>query len=156
MLIVFDLDDTLFHTGGQMRYETRLQDVKRITPFSGVHDFLSSFPAKKILLTFETDDGLQDMKINHLGIRSFFDEILICHSNEEKKQCLGNLKRKYSDEEICVVGDRIDAEIQYGNELGLKTVRLSCGKYKDMMPQHESQKANHTITDFSQLRSVLK
>ena len=155
MLIVFDLDDTLFHTSGQMKYENRWQDVKNITPFPGVPEFLNSFPAKKVLLTWETDKGLQDAKIDQLGIRPFFEEIVICYSNEEKKQCLANLQQKYPSEEIYVIGDRIDAEIQFGNELGMKTVRLSYGKYKEMTPQHKLQLAHHTITSFSELRRVL-
>lgn len=155
MLIVFDLDDTLFHTSGQMNYKHRWQDVKKITPFVGVPEFLRSFPAKKVLLTWETDRGLQDTKINVLGIRSYFDEIFICNSNQEKKDCLAKIKQKYPSEEIFVVGDRIDAEIQFGNELGMKTVRLRYGKYKEMKPQHKLQYAHHTITEFSQLRSVL-
>jgi len=156
LLIVFDLDDTLFHTSGQMRYETRWQDVKNIAPYSGVHDFLSSFPAKKVLLTWETDKGLQDTKINTLGIRSFFDEILICYSNEEKKSHLKDIQERYSWEEIYVVGDRIDAEIQFGNELGMKTVRMQHGKYKDIIPKHELQQAHYIITEFSQLWKVLQ
>lgn len=156
MLIVFDLDDTLFHTSGQINYENRWQDVKTISMFPGVHEFLRSFPAKKVLLTWETDKGLQDTKINILGIRPYFDEIVVCNSNEEKKHCLAKIKKKYAAEEIFVVGDRIDAEIQFGNELGMKTVRLKYGKYKDMTPQHKHQEAHHTITEFSQLRSVLK
>lgn len=155
-MIVFDLDDTLFHTSGQMNYENRWNDVKKITPFAGVPEFLRSFPAKKILLTWETDRGLQDAKINILGIRSFFDEIFICNSNLEKKQYLKKIKQKYSSESICVVGDRIDAEIQFANELGMKTVRLRYGKYKDMMPAHKFQQAHHTITEFSQLSRVLR
>lgn len=155
MLIVFDLDDTLFHTSGQMKYESRWQDLKTIAPFPGVPEFLRSFPAKKVLLTWETDKGLQDAKIDQLGIRTFFNEIVICYSNQEKKECLARIKEKYSQENICVVGDRIDAEIQFGNELGLKTVRLRHGKYKDMMPQHTLQEAHHTITEFLQLYKVL-
>lgn len=156
MLIVFDLDDTLFHSSDQMRYETRWQDVKNITPFTGVHEFLRTFPARKILLTWETDQGLQDEKINTLGIRHFFEEVIICSSNQEKKECLARIKQKYSREEICVVGDRIDAEIQFGNELGMKTVRLQYGKYREMMPQHVFQQAHHTISQFSQLRGLLE
>lgn len=155
-MIVFDLDDTLVHTSGQLNYATRWEDVKYIRPFPGVHDFLRSFPAKKILLTWETDKGLQDAKINQLGIRPFFEEIVICYSNEEKKQCLADLQKKYHDEEIYVVGDRIDAEIQFGNELGMKTVRLRYGKYKTMEPQHALQQAHHTITNFSDLGDLLK
>ena len=156
MLIVFDLDDTLVHTSGQMRYESRWEDVKNITPFPGVHDFLSSFPAKKVLLTWETDKGLQDAKINQLRIRSFFDEILICYSNEEKRQHLEKVKQRYHQENIIVVGDRIDAEIQFGNELGMKTVRLRYGKYRTMEPQHKLQEAHHTITEFTHLEEVLR
>lgn len=155
MLIVFDLDDTLFHTSGQMTYPTRWEDVKRITPFTGVPEFLQSYPAKKVLLTWETDKGLQDAKINQLGIRSFFDEILICYSNEEKKEYLERVKKKYASEQIIVVGDRIDAEIQFGNELGMKTVRLRYGKYRTMEPQHALQEAHHTITEFTHLEEVL-
>jgi len=139
-----------------MRRETMWEDVKTITAFPGVHDFLNSFPARKMLLTWETDKGLQDAKINILGIRSFLDDIFICNSNEEKKQCLQLIKEKHPTEDIYVVGDRIDAEIQFGNELGMKTVRLQHGKYKDMIPQHKIQEAHHTITEFSQLLSVLR
>jgi len=153
---VFDLDDTLFHTSRQMKYETRWKDVKTITPFSGVREFLRSFPAKKVLLTFETDAGLQDEKINVLGIRPFFDKIVICYSNQEKKECLAKIRQQYPHEKICVVGDRIDAEIQFGNELGMKTVRLRYGKYKDMVPQHKHQEAHHTITEFLQLQRLLQ
>ena len=156
MLIVFDLDDTLFHSSAQMRRETAWEDVKRITPFPGVQEFLKSFPAKKFILTWETDKGLQDAKINTLGIRSLLDDIFICNSNQEKKQYLESIKLKYPAEDIYVVGDRIDAEIQFGNELGMKTVRLQYGKYKDMVPMHKHQQAHHTITEFSQLSRVLQ
>ncbi len=139
-----------------MRRETAWEDVKRITAFPGVHEFLKSFPAKKLLLTWETDKGLQDEKINRLGIRSFLDEVFICNSNQEKKQYLEHIKQKYPSEDIYVVGDRIDAEIQFGNELSLKTVRLQHGKYKDMVPVHKLQEAHHTITEFSQLPKVLQ
>lgn len=139
-----------------MKYESRWKDVKNIIPFAGVPEFLQSFPAKKLLLTWETDKGLQDAKIDQLGIRSYLHEIHICYSNEEKKQYLAQIKKNYPSEEIYVVGDRIDAEIQFGNELGMKTVRLLYGKYRDMIPQHSLQEAHHTITEFLQLESVLR
>lgn len=155
MLIVFDLDDTLYDCSGQVKFETRWQDARCITPFPGAIDFLSSYPSKKILLSRETDTGLQNVKIDSLGIRDYFVEIYLCQRGEEKKTVLEKIQREYSSEDIWVVGDRIDSEIQYGNELGLKTVRLSCGKYKDMMPQHKLQEAHHTITEFLQLYKVL-
>lgn len=156
MLIVFDLDDTLYDCSGQVKHETRWQDAKRIAPFPGALDVLSSHPAKKILLSRETDTGLQDVKIDALGIRDYFVKIYLCQRSEEKKTFLEKIQQEYSSEDIWVVGDRIDSEIQYGNELGMKTVRLCYGKYKAMEPQHKLQKAHHTITEFSQLGALLR
>ncbi|MEK6809832.1 MAG: HAD hydrolase-like protein, partial [Nanoarchaeota archaeon] len=124
MLLVFDLDDTLYGCTGQMKEATKWEDARRIVPFSGVIELLSSFPAEKILLSRETDAGLQDIKIDALGIRAYFSKIYLCRKNDEKRGLLEIIKGDYSSEDIWVVGDRIDAEIQYGNELGMKTVRL--------------------------------
>ena len=68
MLLVFDLDDTLYGCTGQMKEATKWEDAKHIVPFPGVIELLSSFPAEKILLSRETDAGLQDIKIDALRI----------------------------------------------------------------------------------------
>lgn len=156
MLIVFDLDDTLYDCNGQMKEATKWQDAKRIVPFPGVIDFLSSSSARKILLSQETDAGLQDVKIDALRIRAYFDKIYFCRHNIEKKDLLGKIQQEYPSEDIWVVGDRIDSEIQYGNELGMKTVRLQHGKYGRLVPQNDYQKPYRNITQFSDLAGVLR
>ncbi|MEK6900241.1 MAG: HAD hydrolase-like protein [Nanoarchaeota archaeon] len=155
-MIVFDLDDTLYDCSGQMKESTKLEDARRIVPFPGAREFLNSFVAKKILLSRETDAGLQDIKIDALGIRDYFIKIYLCQENKEKKILLEKIKREYSPEEIWVVGDRIDSEIQYGNELGLKTIRILHGKYKDLLPQNKYQQPHYSISQFSQLYGVLR
>ena len=155
MLIVFDLDDTLYDCSGQMKEATKWEDVKHIVPFPGVVEYLNSSFNKKILLSRETDTGLQDLKLDTLRIRDFFDKIYFCRKNWEKKNLLEMIKKEHSSEEIWVVGDRIDAEIQFGNELGMITVRMQHGKYKDLVPKHKYQRAQYTITEFSQLRNIL-
>ena len=156
MLLVFDLDDTLYGCTGQMKEATKWEDAKHIVPFPGVIELLSSFPAEKILLSRETDAGLQDIKIDALRIRDYFSRIYLCRKGEEKRDLLEIIKQDYSSEDIWVVGDRIDSEIQYGNEFGMNTVWLRHGKYKDMAPQHEHQQARYTITEFSQLSDILR
>ena len=155
MLIVFDLDDTLYDKTGQVAEHSRWRDVEKIVPLPGVKEFLSSFEGKKILLTKETDPGLQTKKIEALGIKKFFDKIIICHSDDEKKALLGKIKQDYPNEEIWVVGDRIDTEIRFGKELGLKTIRLKNGKYKDLVPRNSYEVPDYEIASFKELKKVL-
>ena len=155
MLIVFDLDDTLYDKTGQVAAHSQWQDAEKIVPLPGVKGFLNSFRGKKILLTKETEQGLQTKKIEALGIKKFFDKVMICHSDDEKKALLENIKQDFPNEEIWVVGDRIDTEIRFGKELGLKTIRLKHGKYKDLTPKNKYEVPDYEITSFRELKKVL-
>mgnify|MGYP001603556509 FL=1 len=155
MLIVFDLDDTLYDKTGQVDEHSQWQDVEKIVPLPGVKGFLNSFSGKKILLTKETEHGLQTKKIEALGIKKFFDKVIICHSDDEKKALLEKIKQDFPNEEIWVVGDRIDTEIRFGKELGLKTIRLKHGKYKDLTPKNKYEVPDYEIASFRELKKVL-
>ena len=80
-LLIFDLDDTLIDTNGVLREETVWEDVEKLTLLPGVKDFFINFSGKKVLVTKETDEGLQSKKIEVLKIRDLFVEILICYNN---------------------------------------------------------------------------
>ncbi len=155
MLLVFDLDDTLFDCTGQMKRETKWEDAKSIRLFPGVKEFLSSFPGKKVLVTRETYQGLQNIKIDALGIRHFFDKIIICSSNDEKKACLRQLQEQFSEQEIAVIGDRIDVEIRHAKELGMKAIRLRQGKHSVMAPSSPAEVPDFEIGNFSELQQLL-
>ncbi|WP_163324244.1 HAD family hydrolase [Draconibacterium mangrovi] len=81
---------------------------------------------------------LQNSKIDNLGIRNDFKEIVILdlqQSNETKKDIFISLLEKYRfpKEEVLIVGDDINSEIQAGKDLGIDTViydRLE--KYTDL------------------------
>lgn len=154
-LIIFDLDDTLFDSSGQMRSGHESEDVKQITPFPGVLAFLASFPGKKALVTHETVLGLQQQKIDTLGVQRFFDDVFICQTREEKKSHLRRVVAKYHPTKCWVVGDRLDTEIFYGNELGLKTIWIRQGKHADRQPQNGLEVPDHTIVRFSELHALL-
>ncbi len=151
MLIIFDLDDTLYDRTGQVPDNYSEEDIRRITLFPGVKEFLQSFSGKKILVTNESNLGLQNKKIDALGIRSYFNDILICHSAAEKKECFSNLQRQFPQEEVWVVGDRVDLEIKYGKELGMKTVWLRHGNHRERGPREAGEVPDHQINEFSEL-----
>ncbi|PIN73292.1 hypothetical protein COV20_03620 [Candidatus Woesearchaeota archaeon CG10_big_fil_rev_8_21_14_0_10_45_16] len=155
MLFIFDLDDTLYDCTGQMTEQNKWQDVLSISLFPGVKELLSTLSARKILITKETDLGLQDKKIETLGVRSFFDRIVICRSNEEKKEEFQKIKQEFPEEEVWVIGDRVDAEVKYANELGWKTVHLCHGKHKSRTPQEKLEVPDFQITTFMELQQIL-
>lgn len=153
-LIIFDLDDTLFDSSSQMRAGHEQEDVQHLIPFPGVLSFLASFSGKKALVTKETVPGLQQQKITILGVRRFFDEILICQTVEEKKSRFRQVLAKYHPQKCWVVGDRLDAEIRFGNELGLKTIWLRHGKHRDRQPQNGLEVPDAEISRFAELHSI--
>jgi FMN phosphatase YigB (HAD superfamily) len=155
MLIIFDLDDTLYDRTGQMPDNYTEEDIQKITPFPQVKEFFQSFSGRKILVTRETDPGLQSRKIHSLGLQSYFDQIIVCHSDGEKKNAFQDIKQSFPGEEIIVVGDRIDLEIKYGKELGLKTVWLRHGNHKERLPREFGEVPDYVINEFSELPEIL-
>ena len=57
---------------------------------------------------------------------------------------------------IIVVGDRIDAEIRYGNMLGATTILLSYGKYKDLKPKDAFEMPTYTIKKIGELQKLIQ
>lgn len=100
-------------------------------------------------------------KIIRLKIRPFFDDIQISESiggHDQKKRliltCLRNLKIK--PEEAMLVGDKIKTDIVSANKLGLTTVRIIHGRYKDEKSRSELEKPTYTIKEISELIKILK
>ena len=58
--------------------------------------------------------------------------------------------------EILVVGDRLNNEIMYGNQLGMKTVWLKRGKNATKLPESSVAEPHHTISSLKELQWLLK
>jgi FMN phosphatase YigB (HAD superfamily) len=149
MLIIFDLDDTLYDCTGQVIRNpdgTYVHDF--ITLFPGVKAFLSQDNFKKVLVTKGSTE-LQNRKLNILNINLLFDEIMICDTDSGKESCFQKVLEENSEEkQVIVLGDRIDSEIRYGNKLGLKTVLLKQGKYKNLKANDHLEVPDHTFESF--------
>lgn len=151
-LIIFDLDDTLFPRLPDNYTE---KDLNNIKPYPGVRKLLVRNDFKKFLVS-KGEPESQYKKLAALRIKRFFDEIIICSTAEEKKGIFREISLRFSNEAIWVVGDRIDSEIRYGNELGFKTVLLKRGKYKDLKAKDNSEIAGFEFGNFKEIAHFLK
>jgi len=155
-LCIFDLDDTLYDTSNRLDRVTPNFETMKLYP--GALEVLSDASVPKILVTYGNTD-LQNKKIETLGVRSFFKEILICPTVAEKLNLFKEIIKKsniQNPEEVAVIGDRRDGEIRYGNMLGFTTIYLKAGKYKDLEAKDDLEIPNFTILSLSELSPILK
>ncbi len=153
MLLIFDLDDTLFQRLPENYTDA---DMKKLVLFPYAREILGLKDVKKVLVS-KGEAFAQFQKIRRLGVEELFDSILITPTDEGKKGCFMQAMAQFPNREGWVIGDRIDSEIKYGNELGLKTVlfRHVMGKYKSLVPKSGLEKPRYTVSSFLELRRVL-
>ncbi len=99
-------------------------------------------------------------KIKALKLETEIDEIII--NDIEKDPDKGNDFERvlnesgFSADSFVVVGDRIHSEIRIGNRLGMNTVQLLHGKYKDMKSKNELEEPDYRINKISELPFIIK
>ncbi len=149
MLLLLDLDDTLYSRTEQLSDD--LSEIKDIKLFQEVKEFLTRKDFVKVLVS-KGDSELQMKKLYILGIKDLFDKILICSNNKDKETCFKESLLMFPEEkEVFVIGNRIDSEISYGNRLGLKTIHLSHGKYKDLKAENIFEIPDYSYKTFSEI-----
>lgn len=157
-LVIFDLDDTLFDTSGQL--DETFKNIDNIKPFPETKKILSAKGYTKVLVTrMKHGLDIQNKKIDVLGIRKFFDEILFCPKDEEKKSCFEQILKRYplsKKEEIYVIGNKRSSELRAGKMLGLKTILLKHGKYKDLKPKDSFEEPDYTIKKLDELLEIIQ
>jgi FMN phosphatase YigB (HAD superfamily) len=142
-IIIFDLDDTLFDSTNQP--EDTGNDDWALHFFDEFKPILESKEYSHILVT-RGDKELQNRKIDIMGIRKYFTEIYIVHSDESKHEQFIDIKNKFPHEEIVVIGNRIDCEVRYGNLLNLKTIHIKHGKYESLIPKDKHEFPTHAFS----------
>jgi len=149
---IWDLDDTLYHRHVQVGDD-----------YSGTHDivlFPDALPALTkpdqidILVTKESREGVQGVKLDALGIRERFEEIHTVRRDEDKREVFASIRERFALP-IYVIGDRVDSEILYGNELGMMTILCPRGKYLFRKPGSEVERPDYTIRDLTELGDVV-
>jgi HAD superfamily hydrolase (TIGR01509 family) len=100
----------------------------------------------------------QNWKLDQLGIRGLFDEIIIndLRSGKPKDECFRRLleNRGLEAQNVVCVGDRIHSEIKIANRMGMRTVRMLHGRYSSLPPDNELEEPDFTIENLRQLLLV--
>ncbi|MBI4152718.1 HAD hydrolase-like protein [Candidatus Woesearchaeota archaeon] len=155
MLILYDLDDTLYSRTEQLPDDYGENELEAITPFPGVVDLLRQKRMVHVLVT-RGETVLQQKKLAVLGLTPLFDRVFICPRDEDKKQCFREALQKFPKKDAWVIGNRLDSEIRYGKELGLKTIYLRHGKYSSYVPRDAFEVPEYEADSFEDVVRILR
>lgn len=110
-----------------------------------------------LFLLTEGDPGLQNGKIDYLGIRDLFAEIIVTGRTESAKEeaIVDLLKRRHlRPDSVVIVGNRLDREIRAGERLRITTVWLRQGEGSHHQPG-EQARPDHVIASLRELPALL-
>lgn len=113
----------------------------------------------QIYLLTAGERTLQEEKIQKLGLRDVFDEIVIVSSGSEadKEEAIAGFlfRHGHSAGKMVVIGNRLDKEIRSGNRLGVPTVWLRRGEGSGLVPGEATGMPEHVINDILELPGIL-
>ena len=137
-------------------------EVADIEPFPDVVDTLERLRAQgyRLLLCTIGVPARQQRKIELLEIGRFFDEIAIVDSEtgEHREECFRDLVARHGlrPQEVLAVGDRIQSEIKTANGLGMLTVQMLHGRFRDLAPKSDLEEPDYKIERIGELHNVLR
>lgn len=137
-------------------------EVCGIKPFPDVIPtlkYLKKARYKIFLLTVGVYER-QERKIQILGIKHYFNEIII---NDQEiglpmedciRECLQ--RHKIKPQEAVMVGDRIRHELRAANSIGLITIQMLHGRFKNENAMSEIDKPNYKIKRIFQIPTIFQ
>lgn len=107
-----------------------------------------------------TDAREGHAKLQRLGLREYFDEVLVTQSigrSKEEPAAFEHLLSKLSasPQSTVYVGDDPRVDFRAPNELGMTTVRLRRGRYADLEPDDRDAAPDHEIRQLDALPNLL-
>jgi putative hydrolase of the HAD superfamily len=120
----------------------------------------SLMPYFELVLVTEGRPKLQCAKVEHLGIRKLFDDVLVMDpaSGSSKEMLIKNYMDlgNITPAQAIIVGNRLDREIIAGNRLGVRTIWLRAGEGSEMEPRAIEAKADVDIDNFAELPIAIR
>jgi FMN phosphatase YigB (HAD superfamily) len=110
-----------------------------------------------LYLLTEGDFDFQSSKVDHLGIQSYFAEVVIAPRGPgSKHEALVLLleRGRHPPASVLVVGNRLDREIRAGNRLGVTTVWVKHGEGSAALPGKDTGLPDHTVGDVAELCQI--
>ncbi|NQT84119.1 uridine diphosphate-N-acetylglucosamine-binding protein YvcK, partial [bacterium] len=137
-------------------------EVGDISPLPDVTSTLVKLRSTGLKLFLVTSGvyARQEKKIGLLGLKNLFDRIIINDDDRgiTKEECYIELMEESGlrAEELLSVGDRIHSEIKICNLLGMTTVQMVHGRFKNLAPSVELERPDFKIRSISELLTVLR
>jgi FMN phosphatase YigB (HAD superfamily) len=107
-------------------------EIKRLVMNPQVKVLLRNLKSRyKLFLLTEGDSDFQRAKIDQLGIRDIFNDIVMISAEENSKEsAISALMQlhKLRKNSTLIIGNRLDKEIRAGTQLGIKTVWIRWGE----------------------------
>lgn len=154
----FNITDEKIIEAGKKAYND--DQVDEIKLFSDVMKVLELLNSCLIFLVTSGVYARQEKKIEILGLKEKFDEIIIVDSErgEMKRDALIKIMEKFQlkPSEIVCVGDRITSEIKTGNNLGMTTIQIMKGRFKELKPRNIEETPDYKISTISKLPDIVK
>ena len=119
---------------------------------------LNSLKSYKIILLTTGRPGIQKKKVELLGIKNYFCDIVyddIADSDKEAKIRKILKKHKLKTEEVISVGDKL-SDVEASNKAGVTSVRCLTGRFKDNKPKNKFQMPDYKIKNLRELQGILK
>ncbi len=115
---------------------------------------------EEYLLGLITDGREGQTKLDRLDLDSYFDATLVTPTIDSSKHDPGVFERIFTEldirpEQAVYVGDDPRVDFRVANELGMGTIRLRRGRYRDLDPERENAAADHQILTLSELPEAL-
>ncbi len=136
-------------------------EVSEIKPFPYVISTLKELKEKgyKLFLLTVGVHERQEKKINILGLKPYFDEIVI--SDQEiglpMEDCMRDLIERHNINfrEAVMVGDRVREELRIAKSLGMTTIQMLHGRFKNEPAVNECDKPDYKIKRIFQIATIL-
>ncbi len=136
--------------------------VEDIQLFPGVLELFSRLREKGIkLIVISTGLHSRQMKkIELLGLKNAVDLVIITDlekgESKEKDFRKALAQFKLDAKEVLCIGDRIQSEIKIGNLLGMTTIRLLHGRYKNLQPKNDLEQADFETKKITDLEKTIR
>ncbi|MBI5678025.1 MAG: uridine diphosphate-N-acetylglucosamine-binding protein YvcK [Planctomycetes bacterium] len=137
-------------------------EVSEIKPFPYVIPTLKELKEngyKLFLLTVGVHER-QEKKINILGLKPYFDEMVI--SDQEiglpMEDCMRDLIERHAINfrEAVMVGDRVREELRIAKSLGMTTIQMLHGRFKNEPAVNDCDKPDYKIKRIFQIATILQ
>ncbi|ASJ08241.1 hydrolase [Thermococcus siculi] len=115
---------------------------------------LKSLGAKIVLVT-DSSTKWQRKKLEYLGIKDYFDALIISGETGHSKLEPHNFRlarRLFPDDEVYMVGDRDDTDMRGGKEIGAITILVQRGYFRGRLAKH----ADYVVKDLVEALEVIR